>query len=186
MWIENSYGQYSLLYDTIKTNDGKWHFVALVVDSDSITLHVDDRIASKMLVKGRIDFNYNKLIIGNNENNLNQTFNGEIDELRVYLRAIDKETLDLLRKIESSQNTSVDIYKKDNILTYPNPSGSQFIIQLPSEKPSSIFVYNIQGKLLRTIENSSKSLLINNMEPGIYIIKIVQGDQIFITKQIVK
>ena len=64
--------------------------------------------------------------------------------------------------------------KNDNIKTeiYPNPAFNNELINVKSSnKINGIYIYNSQGKLLKTIKNSY-SFYPSNLKKGIYYVKI--------------
>jgi len=97
-YIENPKANYTFFLDTIKINDGQWHFVALSVANDSMRLFVDTRQVGVSKVLGAIDYDYNFFVVGNYDYNSSMAYSGLLDELRFYNRGIDKNTIEEIRK----------------------------------------------------------------------------------------
>lgn len=72
---------------------------------------------------------------------------------------------------------------------YPNPVSSDRIY-ITTEKPTitkEIEIYDVLGKrILQTALNGTKEVNISNLTPGVYIIKIKEGDASATRKLIVK
>lgn len=80
---------------------------------------------------------------------------------------------------------SVPVLRDFAIFLYPNPSSNLITIEFPSPQfKSQLFILNTSGQILlcREIENSKLNIDINNLQRGMYFIK-VQGES---TVQIVK
>ena len=86
-----------------------------------------------------------------------------------------------------------NLAKSEMYHVYPNPSTGRFNITFNGEKSreASIKLYNINGeeKILHPrvtlYKGSTIDLHLNNYTPGIYILKIISGDEIF-TEKIIK
>ncbi|HAI17198.1 MAG TPA: endonuclease I, partial [Xanthomarina gelatinilytica] len=105
-------------------------------------------------------------VINNNTNPSNRVM---FDDL--------KWTCGLLSNEEFSQETF-------NI--YPNPVSNQLNIQLNSTEKTQIEIYNILGKrvLTKTI-HQSQSIQLDNLNSGVYILKLTQGNTT-ISKKLIK
>ena len=69
-----------------------------------------------------------------------------------------------------------DTFVKTNLLLYPNPTTQ--ILNLDSEwTQGQVEVYNHAGKLQITFENIPSQILTDQLSPGLYILRIVNGEQ---------
>jgi len=76
-------------------NDGKWHFVVSTFDGEMLRLYVDGSQVARKLGKGFPDDTGNQqLRIGANSLRLDGFFEGEIDEVRVWNRALSTEEIE--------------------------------------------------------------------------------------------
>jgi 1,4-alpha-glucan branching enzyme len=71
------------------------------------------------------------------------------------------------------------------ITIYPNPTRNTFAI---SSDVAQVEIYNVTGQMIRTFTNviSNQELDINNLEAGIYLVKMTDNNGTSITKKLVK
>lgn len=75
----------------------------------------------------------------------------------------------------------------DNLSIYPNPVGTgRIFITSKTSEPKDIEIYNVLGKLVMQTVIVTKELNIAALSPGVYVIKIKEGDQRATRKLIVK
>ncbi|MCK4661958.1 MAG: T9SS type A sorting domain-containing protein [Bacteroidales bacterium] len=75
--------------------------------------------------------------------------------------------------ISTNINNAKSLYK--DIKIYPNPADEILFIKLPQFEPINVEIYTITGQkvLTKLINSPSKSYLyVNNLQQGIYFIKI--------------
>ncbi len=60
---------------------------------------------------------------------------------------------------------------------FPNPAGNKLTIQHDSRSQASLKVYNLSGKLIRSMDHvqQTETLDISDIKPGFYIIKVEAG-----------
>lgn len=76
---------------TTSVNDGRWHHVVGVCDGLRITLYVDGRQDAQVHMPGRIRLNGQPVYIGENAEITGRSWNGWIDDVRIYNRALIAE-----------------------------------------------------------------------------------------------
>ena len=72
----------------IKVDDGLWHHVAGVYDGSKLFLYVDGIIDVSEDSSGTINNTTSNVYIGENEAQMGREWNGQIDEVRIYNRAL--------------------------------------------------------------------------------------------------
>jgi len=82
-------------------------------------------------------------------------------------------------------NLSVNDNSKINYNIYPNPTSDKFIIE-NSENIKSIYIFQIDGRLIRNIPVNESPIDISDLKPGVYIVKVTEKDNRNIIKKIVK
>lgn len=70
-------------------NDGQWHHVAGVYDGSRIHLYIDGQVDRSQASSGTINKNNYKVMIGENAQQQGRCWNGLIDDVRIYNRALD-------------------------------------------------------------------------------------------------
>ncbi len=84
---------------------------------------------------------------------------------------------------EISVVTAIDQAKGINLLVtaYPNPTTDYLTLEVEDFEISSLNfqMYDIQGKVLQSekITGSRTSIVMSNLEPATYFVKVIQGDQ---------
>ncbi|HEX8563699.1 MAG TPA: T9SS type A sorting domain-containing protein [Flavobacterium sp.] len=70
---------------------------------------------------------------------------------------------------------------------YPNPvSNGKIFITSPSSLDKEVFIYDVLGKKVLQTVTSSKEVNVSALSPGVYIIKIREGEATATRKLIVK
>lgn len=88
---------------------------------------------------------------------------------------------------DSSFNGKNQEQPLDNLNIYPNPvTTGKLYITSKSNNPKDIEIFDVLGKKIMQYNLTSKELNVSNLIPGVYIIKIKEGDQRATRKFIVK
>lgn len=75
----------------------------------------------------------------------------------------------------------------ENLNVYPNPVGNgKIYISSKSSAPKDVEIYDVLGKRVMQTTLATKELNISALNPGVYIIKIKEGEQRATRKLIVK
>ena len=82
------------------------------------------------------------------------------------------------------------IFDGNNLLLYPNPTHStvQINLQNTSENLSSIIIYDVVGKTIKTIKNLSSneiSIDVSDLSKGVYLVEISSETNLKVTKKLV-
>jgi len=88
----------------IDINDGQWHHIAGVYDGKKIYLYVDGRLDIFDYGSGKIDTNNCPVYIGANAECPNEKWNGLIDDVRIYHRALTPEEITALYDTDENSN----------------------------------------------------------------------------------
>ena len=88
---------------------------------------------------------------------------------------------------DASLNGKFQEQPLDNLTIYPNPTGSgKVYISSRSAAPKEVELFDVLGKKVLQTTLTSKELNISTLNPGVYIIKIKEGEQRVTRKLIVK
>lgn len=89
---------------------------------------------------------------------------------------------------ESKQQSKVqEATSIEGLNMYPNPvSNGKVYITSKNDLDKSIIIFDVLGKKVLQTTISSKELNISNLSPGVYIIKINEGDSSVTRKLIVR
>ncbi|MCM8541790.1 MAG: FecR domain-containing protein [Lentisphaeraceae bacterium] len=81
-----------------KVDDGKWHLVTGVYDGQKISLYIDGRLDSSTQASGKLNTNDFNVSIGFNSAYNERYFNGWIDELGIFKRALSQTEIQQIYK----------------------------------------------------------------------------------------
>ncbi|MCP5096231.1 MAG: LamG domain-containing protein, partial [Chloroflexi bacterium] len=99
-------------------DDGQWHHVVAVYDGSTKSLYVDGALDKSEAVTGSINTNDYPVMIGNNAQKMSRYFDGLIDEVRIYDKALSADEITALALAsplaswsfeEGSGTTAVDV-----------------------------------------------------------------------------
>ena len=103
-----------------------------------------------------------------------RNFNGSIDDVRIYGKAINEtEILALYQNSPSCPNvTGIESSLKSSVSVYPNPSGKSITFEFGSDKGTVTF-YSLDGmQVLKTDVSNNQSLNIENLSSGLYLLNV--------------
>ena len=72
-------------------------------------------------------------------------------------------------------STSVSELKEESILVFPNPADALLNIQIPDAE--SICIYSADGKLVRYILSNTNTIDISDLNPGLYLIRVLVNNE---------
>ena len=87
---------YGGLYGNKPVNDGKWHHVAGVYDSEKMYIYIDGIVDVSQPASGTIATNDQPVLIGENAEMTGRFWNGLIDDVRVYNYSLSEEQITAL------------------------------------------------------------------------------------------
>ena len=110
---------------------------------------------------------------------------------QIYLFHLLVIGLLLLASPASAQQSAPDPAPKEvqieGLSIYPNPaSGQKIYITTPHNSPKLVEIYNVLGKNVLSANLTGSELNISVLEPGIYIMKIREGNSSATRKLVVR
>jgi len=79
-----------------------------------------------------------------------------------------------------------NLFSKENITVYPNPTNGNVMVNTNKTEPVSIFVYNMQGKLCLTKESFKSGVLETSiLQKGIYLLVIKTNEGLVYNEKLV-
>lgn len=122
-----------------------------------------------------------------------RTFNGKIDDVCIYNRALTATEVSLLA---TSNNLCFNVGIEElssfsSGIFYPTASNGSFMYSGEISKLTSVEIYTIDGKTVKTITKSEISenqgkLDLNNLSNGLYFVKLVKTEGNYIQKIIIE
>ncbi len=96
----NAIPKEQLIKGKIPVNDGKWHHVAGVYDGQKMHLYVDGRLDGSAVTTTNIPTSDEPVCIGENSQAKGRFWNGLIDDVRVYDRALSVDEIAVLGNLK--------------------------------------------------------------------------------------
>jgi hypothetical protein len=159
---------------------GSWHHIAMVFsrgavlpEEDSLRVYVNAVKVSAISIDGLDGFNATGATMGGElmagrSSQGGQHFNGKIDELYVFRRALTDADIQLLYGGSSStpQNQADEFY----LAVYPNPA--QDVVNVELTSPQHIEIYALDGQLIDRFSAKQNHIIdVSNYSAGVYIVK---------------
>lgn len=167
-------------FDTVLTD--RWYFTAVILKEDSLKIWVDNKLVT---AEDSVYVTPQKIQAGDTSVNVlgkshwaDPTYNGMIDDFRIYGEALTNEQVLALYKERAvgikQQVTDMDLkfYAVDRRIEYT---------PVDERRVSNVAVYNITGKLLFRSERLS-DLKTQQFNPGIYLVTVKNGTERFTAK----
>ncbi len=155
-----------------------------IIDPD-----VDDELIFRMSLENNsmlplwMNFNTETMVLSGNPTK------NQLGEYSLKLTAIDKGKLTewVVFKLEVAIPTAINKVNQLGFKVYPNPFDNRIYIDIPKGEEAIVGIYNMSGQQIKQVNLSSgikKSISVEDILPGIYIIKVQQKGKIFIQKVI--
>jgi hypothetical protein len=117
----------------------------------------------------------------------NHTFSGippENDTLEIQVTVIDTAGVSVSDSynLMVSDPSAIVSEEKNEICIYPNPASDILYITNLNSPVNTFQIYDLQGKLLRTLNNVVGSIDISILKESIYIIKLIESGSVSIQK----
>lgn len=177
--------------------DNEWHHVVLVRNTNSLSLYLDANLVNLTTSNQLPSINTNSdrpILIGVQDSILNNNipfgnyFKGELDDYRIYNRAINDLEVDSLFNEEKTIISSVQSFNLPKISITPNPFLNKIDIGLNPEIDVEISfeIFNNMGRIVKSgiLEKSTIDLAFLNS--GIYYLRILDKGHIVGLQKLIK
>lgn len=155
------------------TVNGTWYHAVVVFQSGVAKVYIDG------VLKGEIG---RPLLNTTNTSFRIGNFNGLVDDLKIYDRAIsDSEVINLFNT-NTTLSASGFNQSLSEIKLYPNPTSDILNIETKSNL-RSVEIYNIQGQKVAT--SRQKQINVAHLASGVYLVKIQDENTAIATRKIV-
>lgn len=191
----NSAPTISLVATGILPNINEWVHVVYLRDNPSIVLYINGVLNTNLTTysgynsnTGTTTPNYGsapKALIGCREYLSQFFFDGKIDDLRIYDRALNQT------EINDLYNDNImgihDVKNSGLLKVYPNPANDKLIVSLIKNSNSNIVITDVLGKKVKQIKTTELKTEINisDLQSGIYFITLTQENMNSVQKVII-
>lgn len=176
----------------VQTN--RWYHLAGVFRGDSLFFYVDGVLEGAAKSNGLTQYMTGRSFVlgGTNETLYNRPYNGRIDDLRIYSKALTSRDIDGLLKDGSLCGTTAlqDIGKQDFSI-FPNPTHDKLTINLKNTEGSikvKATITDIAGRILiqQTIQTPQAELNVSSLLNGLYLITVETSDGLRGVQKLIK
>ena len=184
---------YIMVLSLMPVNDGKWHHLLGIINGNTWKLWVDCELQDTVYSSASnpdltnneaLAFGYYPL----SDNGDHRYFEGDIDNIYLYNRELTQNEIQALCvrnpvAIETD-NGNISEY---NVMIYPNPTNNNIKIT-SNTLIQQVTIIDESGKtiLSKKINTNSLNLILNQIDKGIYIVKIQLHGNHLIYKRIIK
>lgn len=153
---------------------GTWYHVVVVFQSGVANIYINGNLIGQ-ISRPQLNTTNSSFRIGN--------FNGQVDDLKIYDRAISSS--EVLNLFNSNTTLSSSDFNQNNleVSLFPNPVLDILNIKTETEI-KSLEIYTIQGQRVKI--SNQKQLNVSDLAKGIYLVKIQNNENSILTKKFIK
>ncbi|MES2655208.1 MAG: LamG-like jellyroll fold domain-containing protein [Bacteroidota bacterium] len=182
--ISNQKKFYKLIPTSFDT--GTWYHVAIAKKADSCILYVNGNVMQTAVTEGTFPSDSTKpLEIGRDYAGSMEYYNGKMDELRIYNRALTSVEV---TAIYNNVNTSIHNAKVtpiSNLVIYPNPSNGIFHLNVSALNVQKIEVFNHIGQIVFNSNQALNEINLSYLNKGVYFVKVTDSKESIFKSQLV-
>ncbi|MDP3830274.1 MAG: LamG-like jellyroll fold domain-containing protein, partial [Ignavibacteriaceae bacterium] len=137
----------------------QWYFLAATWDGTTVKIFVNDSLVTTQPFVYIMKSDTNPLEIGKDTGGLTDWYQGKLDDVRIYNRALSQtEIINLVTDVES-ENSLVTLDKFVLSQNYPNPFNPSTTINfsVPGASNVNITVYDINGQVVSNLLSEFKN-----------------------------
>lgn len=123
---------------------------------------------------GSLDIPGIPLVIGRRNNAADFHFNGHIDDLQIYKRAISPQEIDSLYNAPNPVTSDVSAIPQTALQLFPNPTQNRLNIQHPTEAFNRVEVIAIDGRVqnIKLSLGKQQEIDLADLQAGLYVLRI--------------
>lgn len=175
--------------------NGAWHHFVGVFDGEGLYLYVDGELLANTVFSGTIKSWAYPVEIGRNSQKHDRTYDGIIDEVRIYSRGLSPEEVIELYNLPTTPVKQENKIKPESFnleQNYPNPFNPTTTISyvLPNSEYIKLTVFDASGKKVQTLVNGlefagnhTATFDASELASGIYFYQLKTGNTIIDTKK---
>ncbi|MFK7807268.1 MAG: LamG-like jellyroll fold domain-containing protein [Saprospiraceae bacterium] len=177
--------------------DNEWHHVVLVRNTNDLSMYVDATLVD-FTSDSQLPFintNSNRpILIGVQDSILSSNvplgnfFDGELDDYRIYNRAIDNLEVDSLYNEGNPVVSSIATVEASKIRVAPNPSFDNIQVELPSgiNRNTEFDIINSLGAIVKSGNLENAIINLTSLSAGIYYLRISNQETVLGIEKILK
>lgn len=172
-------GYYTNVFQTSSNALATWYHFVYVYDGTTVKIYKNGSLIRTATVSWNTLNNNDIFNLGKDFGGA-AAFNGAIDDLKIYDRALSQTDITSVYTTLSAADFNQNNLKAS---LYPNPVRDILNIETETEL-KSVEIYNLQGQKVKT--SNQKQINVSNLASGTYLVKIQDENNGVATKKIVK
>lgn len=167
---------------------GQWIFLTAMVQNNTMYLYADGvLLAQNSVATGTYSHSNTPILIGSRLQLAGDSFDGKIDNIRVYNRALTQQEINALyneNNVLSSQKLQTE-----QLEVYPNPTQASIRIKLPSNKElEQLWFSDWTGKTIFSTSNAQdlQAVDVSTLQAGVYLLHVRFADGSMQSSKIIK
>jgi hypothetical protein len=172
--VRTSGSQY--LTGNIRFQTNIWYHVALTYKSGERIIYVNGQVDTSNAVTGSLDLTAGRVTV------VGENFTGIIDEVYILNRAVDQSEInDIMNNVYGSGTTGLapghatDRAEAVPFIMHQDDNG----LTLESIAPARALVYDTHGNLIQVLTTRQPAWNTTILHTGIYLTKVICGDQVY-------
>lgn len=192
---DGSFFHWSSGYSQVTVNDGEWHCIVGVAGNGYWDVYVDGALANRqaggtnnIATEANVPFS-----IGWNAYPFYPLwFNGDIDNVRVYNRALTAYEVECFSVVDTTITVSIIPIQNAEIRLFPNPTSGDLILEFTGGTPKSgtLQLLDLYGRIVRNETllpgNETYDCSIANLPAGVYFAKVLDAGKPVMVEKFVK
>lgn len=178
---QNFYGQFynEIPSEVIRNNPpyikkGNWDCIIYVFDGVNAKMFVNGILRYTTVAKTTIGVNVQDVFLGRHDDlTYPYWFNGVMDEVRIYNRALNVPEIDSICSKSNPQLAIREVKNEDMLLpVLSNPINNQLILGLEDRNMGGLLtIWDLSGrKLIQVAQLHEKNVSVENLAAGIYLV----------------
>lgn len=166
-----------------------WYHAAITVTESEYHFYINGALIESGVPEDPIIQNNLPLEIGREEPVVTEFYNGLLDDIRIYARALSEEEIGLVMNADGCNSNSISENDwEGRVEIYPNPAKNLLNFNFDKyAQEREIYIYNSLGKLVlkRQIHEVNYQIDISELQNGFYQI-FVKGEEGVYVKSLIK
>jgi len=169
-------------------NSSEWYNVSLILESGVMKIYINGILENTHMTTSGVFVENQSVFIGRyfSPQQLS-AFNGKIDDIRIYNRALDEN--EIISIYEEFTTGKQNVYKDFELNIHPNPTSNYLFIDIKNLTLAyEVKIVNIVGQVVYEAEITQSQIELNpKFAQGTYFVQLYDPDNILLrTKKIIK
>lgn len=167
---------------------GQWYHIVVTYDGNESNMFINGALEVSATYGGpMVAANFAPFAIGVQGDGFSfTTFQGAIDDVLIYDRAVSQE--EVMRLFDQyATSTESELASLSSLVLFPNPASDQILIQHEGLRgTANVHIYDMKGRLIHQQLLTSAPVDIQHLPPSVYQVVLVQENQLLGSQKLIK